>query len=159
MSADLLKQVSGDYTAIREAIKSRYPQKNFEYMLDYLALERLSYDSINTDIRESFNTSVTLGAIKPPSVQNESGEWVIDTNHRFFTDDIHYGLCVAKWIAQMMNVNTPTIDTILGWAQDVRSDRIIEDGELVLNSDSIRREFVSGIPSVYGFKSIDDIVD
>ena len=38
-------------------------------MLDYLGLERLSYRSENTDIRESFVTSKTLGAIKPPVKQ------------------------------------------------------------------------------------------
>jgi len=159
LSADLLQQLDGDYSAIRSAIRSRYPQKNFEYMLDYLALERLSYNSENTDIRESFTGSATLGAIKTPVIQSSNGEWVIDTNHRFFTDDIHYGLCIAKWIAEKLELDVPNIDRILDWAQDVRGERIIEGAKLLQNSESLAREFASGIPSVYGFGSFDDVID
>jgi len=159
LSADLLGQVDDDYTAIREAIKAKYPRKNFEYMLDYLALDRLTNKSTYTDIRESIVKSETLGAIKPPTVQSESGAWVIDTNHRFFTDDIHYGLCIAKWISEMINVDTPSIDSLLGWAQDLRGERIIMGGKLIQDSDSLSQEFMSGIPTVYGYNRIDDIID
>ena len=69
------------------------------------------------------------------------------------------GLCISKWIAQKMNVNTPTIDSILGWAQDVRGERLIERGKLVLYSDSLNQEFMSGVPSVDGFHSLEDTID
>ena len=88
--------------------------------LDYLALERLSYQSENSDIRDSFATSATLGAIKPPTLQQEDGNWAIDTNHRFFTDDIGYGLCITKWVADQLGLTVPTIDIntrrIIGFA-------------------------------------------
>ncbi len=158
-SADLLQQLDDDYSKIRDAIKARYPQKDFKYMLDYLALERFSYQSENTDVRESFITSPTLGAIKPPTVQQDSGHWVIDTNHRFFSDDIHYGLCIAKWMADQLSLLVPTIDRIIEWAQEIRQEKIIDNGKLLLDGESLATEFLSGVPPVYGFKSIDDIVD
>ena len=157
-SADLLQELDVDYSKIREAIKAKYPQQDFQYMLDYLSLERLSHQSKNTDIRESFTTSLTLGAIKPPTIQLESGEWVIDKDHRFFTDDIHYGLCIAKWIADQLTLEVPTIDSIIGWAQQLRNEKIIEGNKLLLDSESLTTEFMSGIPPVYGFNSIDDIL-
>jgi len=120
-SADLLQELDADFSKIRDAIKAKYPQRDFQYMLDYLRLERLSYQSKNTDIRESFTTSLTLGAIKPPTIQLESGEWIIDKDHRFFTDDIHYGLCIAKWIADQLALDVPTIDSIIDWAQQLRN--------------------------------------
>ena len=128
-------------------------------MLDYLALERFSYQSENTDVRESFITSPTLGAIKPPTVQQGSGHWVIDTNHRFFSDDIHYGLCIAKWMADQLGLLVPMIDQIIEWAQGIRQEKIIDNGKLLLDGESLATEFLSGVPPVYGFKSIDDIVD
>ena len=121
LSASILKKLDAEYSAIRDAIRWRFPQKSFRYMLDYLALERLSYQSQNTDICESFTKSTTLGAIMPPTVQNGSGKWIIDKNHRFFTDDIHYGLCIGKWMAEKANLATPTLDEIITWAQDVLS--------------------------------------
>jgi hypothetical protein len=158
-SADLLGQLDGDYSRIRNAIKARYPEKDFTYMLDYLALERLSYQSENTDVRESFTTSRTLGAIKPPTVHQENGEWTIDTNHRFFTDDIQFGLCIAKWMADQLDLAVPTIDRIIMWVQELRQEKIIDNGKLLLESESLATEFISGVPPVYGFSSIDEIVD
>ena len=158
-SADLLQELDADFSKIRDTIKAKYPQQDFQYMLDYLGLERLSYQSENTDIRESFTTSLTLGAIKPPTIQLESGEWIIDKDHRFFTDDIHYGLCIAKWIADQLALDVPTIDSIIDWAQQLRNEKIIEGNRLLLNSESLTSEFMSGIPPVYGRTRIDAILD
>ena len=158
-SADLLQELNQDFSKIRNTIKAKYPQQDFQYMLDYLGLERLSYQSENTDIRESFTTSLTLGAIKPPTIQLESGEWILDKDHRFFTDDIHYGLCIAKWIADQLALDVPTIDSIIDWAQQLRHEKIIEGNRLLLNSESLTSEFMSGIPPVYGLNSIDAILD
>ncbi len=158
-SADLLQELDADYAKIRSAIKARYPDRDFQFMLDYLELERLSYQSVNTDIRESFTTSATLGAIKPPTIQLASGEWVIDKDHRFFTDDIHYGLCIAKWIADQLSLEVPTIDRIINWAQKIRDEKIIDGKKLRIDSESLTAEFMSGIPPVYGLNCIDDILD
>ncbi len=158
-SADLLQDLDKDYSKIREAIKEKYPKQEFKYMLDYINLERLTYQSENTDIRESFTTSHTLGAIKPPTIQLESGEWVIDKDHRFFTDDIHYGLCIAKWLADQLELEVPTIDNIISWAQELRGENIIEGNKLLLDSESLTKEFVSGIPPVYGITNVDQIIN
>jgi hypothetical protein len=158
-SADLLQELDADYSKIRSAIKARYPNQDFQFMLDYLELERLSYRSVNTEIRESFTTSVTLGAIKPPTIQLASGEWIIDKDHRFFTDDIHYGLCIAKWIADQLSLDVPTIDRIINWAQKIRDEKIIDGKKLLIDSESLTAEFMSGIPPVYGLNRIDDILD
>jgi len=158
-SADLLQELDADYSKIREAIKIKYSDQDFRYMLDYMGLERLSYQSENTDIRESFTTSLTLGAIKPPTVQLESGEWTIDKDHRFFTDDIHYGLCIAKWIADQLSLDVPTIDGIINWAQQLRNEKIIDGNKLLLDSESLTSGFMSGIPPMYELNSIDDILD
>ena len=52
VSAKLLADLDADYSKIREKIKAMYPTKNFKHMLDYLALERFSYQSHNTDVKE-----------------------------------------------------------------------------------------------------------
>ncbi len=158
-SADLLRALDADYSKVREGIRARFPDREFPYMLDYLALERLSYESENTDIRESFVTSKTLGAIKPPVRENESGRWEIDTDHRFFTDDISYGVCIAKWMAQEMDLEVPTIDAIIEWVQELRGEAYIEDGKLLIDGPSLAGPLRSGIPPVYHLHSIEDVVD
>ncbi len=160
ISAQLLARLDDDYSQIRNAIITLHPEKDYHYMMDYLALERFSYQSHNTDIKESFITSQTLISIGTPVVQNADGLWEIDRNHRFFLDDIYYGNCIAKWMAEKLNIHTPTIDEILQWAQLVRQETIInEDNHLVLDSPDLREHLKSGIPAFYGFNSIEDCID
>ena len=158
-SADLLRALDVDYSSVRDGIKARFSDREFPYMLDYLGLERLSYRSENTDIRESFVTSQTLGAIKPPVRQNSDGEWEIDTDHRFFTDDISYGVCIAKWMAQEMELEVPTMDAIIEWVQELRGEAYIENGKLLIEGESLAAPLRSGIPPVYGMRAIEDVVE
>jgi opine dehydrogenase len=158
VSATLLMGVDKDYSQIRQRLKELYPHMDFRYMLSYLELERLSYNSSNTDIRESFTSSRTLGQIPTPTVRNEAGEWVLDKNHRFFGDDVYYGLCIAKWIGERLGVQTRTIDAVLHWAQQILADVIIEGDHLVLGSCTARNPFQHGLPGVYGHRTIADII-
>ncbi len=160
LSARLLAKLDHDYENIRQAIKSLHPEKDFRYMLDYLALERFSYKSQNTDIRESFVNSQTLVSIGTPVIQNNDGKWEVDRNHRFFLDDIYYGNMIAKWMAEMLDISTPTIDEILQWAQQVRGEKLIDKhNHLIVNSKDLQPPFKHGLPSVYGFSSIEDCLD
>lgn len=160
LSAQLLSELDADYEKIRNEIKLMHPEKDYKYMLDYLALERFSYQSQNTDIRESFVTSQTLVSIGTPIVKNEDGLWEVDRNHRFFLDDIYYGNMIAKWMAEKLGLSTPTIDEILQWAQKVRNERFIDDENyLILDSEDLAAPFKCGVPTVYGFNSIDDCID
>jgi len=160
ISADILRDVDLEYTKIRSAIKSRYPELNLSYMRDYMELERFGYNSEITDIKASFSDFGTLDAIPTPVIQNERGTWEIDKNHRFFLDDVYYGNCIAKWMAEQLNITTPTIDEILCWAQEVRGEIIIDDNNhLILSSPDLSIPLKTGIPTVYGFKTIDDCID
>lgn len=160
VSAKLLADLDNDYSKIREEIIRLYPDKNYKYMLDYLALERFSYQSHNTDVKESFVTSKTLIAIGTPAIQNENGLWEIDRNHRFFMDDIYYGNCIAKWMAEKMDIKVPTIDAILHWAQLVRKENIIDsNNHLMIDNEDLKKPLKSGLPCYYGFKTIEDIID
>lgn len=160
VSAKLLADLDADYSKIRQAIIKIHPEKDYRYMLDYLALERFSYQSHNTDIKESFVTSQTLVSIGTPVVQNSEGLWEVDRNHRFFLDDIYYGNCIAKWMAEQLGITTPTIDEILQWAQLVRGEKIIgDDHHLLIDSPDLASQFKTGIPYVYGFHTIEDCLD
>lgn len=154
-SAMMLKNLDYDYSLIRNKIKSMYPQIKFTYMLDYLSLERLSYQSENSDILISFLNSKTLGQIKTPVIY-EDGQFIIDKKHRFFFDDIYYGLMIAKWFAERLEIEVKTIDKILGWAQIVLNDKVIKDGKLIFSS---RNQFDNGMPISYGIKSIGECIE
>lgn len=158
LSVNLLIELDNDYSKIREKIKNLYPHKQFSYMLNYLDLERLSYNSDNIDVLSSFVNSKTLTQIKTPVSLSENNDWVVSKTHRFFLDDIYYGICISKWIANILNIDTPTIDDILHWAQTVLDVKLIEDKELVMSKSSMD-ENLYGLPDYYCKKSIDEILD
>ena len=122
-SADILRRLDADYSKIRERIKEMYPHKKFTYMLDYQTLDQTTNKTDDYNIVESFRLSRTLGAIKPPTVKQTRGRGKSNIKHRFFTDDIHYGLCIAKWAADRLAIDVPTIDEIINWAQELRPGR------------------------------------
>ncbi len=157
-SAHILSELDADYSMIRDGVKKHFPDIYFSYMLDYLSLEQLSYQSTNSNIRDSFTTSKTLGAIKPPIRQLDTGEWEIDTSHRFFTDDIDYGLCIAQWIAYQIGYSVPTIDMVVNWARSLCVERYTKTGEKFIKEESPSDPFPSGIPPVYGMETINDIM-
>lgn len=49
-----------------------------------------------------------------PTVQNEAGGWVIDPKTRYLWEDVPHGLCAMKGVAQLMGVQTPSIDRYVG---------------------------------------------
>ena len=160
MSADILKSIDAEYTLIRNEFKSNFKDKDFSYMRDYMELEQFGYNEGITDIKASFTDFGTLDAIATPVALNENGKWQIDRTHRFFLDDIFYGNCIAKWMAEQLNVETPTIDEVLRWAQLMRGEKIIsDDNHLLLDSTDLTIPMKTGIPTVYGFKTIEDCVD
>lgn len=159
-AATIMKGLDSDYTKIRETIKLRYPEKRFKHMVDYLTLEFFSHKYWSTDVKDSILSSQTLHSITTPVIQNDQGTWEIDKNHRFFLDDIYYGNCIAKWMAEQMEIETPTIDEILHWAQSVRNEAIIDDSNhLILDSMDLKAPMKSGIPTIYGFTSLNDCID
>lgn len=152
-SADLLQALDADYELIRQYVRQEGKGLNFDFMLDYLELERFSYGASTPDILTSFKESPTLGAIKTPVVERGT-KVVINDEHRFFFDDIYFGLVIAKWIALKVKINTPTIDKILIWAQNVLGDEIL-DSTGSLNKDTK----LNGVPSRWGIHSIQDLLN
>jgi len=146
-SAEILKKVDDDYSKIREKIKKDNPDADFKYMLDYLSLERFSHDSCNENIKTSFTNSKTLRLIETPVVKNKDNKWELNKNHRFFSDDIFYGLCIAKWFAEQFSLNVPMIDEILEWAQEILEVSLIESGKL--NEDCTLNGVEAGTPGKY----------
>ncbi len=150
-SALVLKYLDDEFSSIRKAING-ISSDNYEYMLDYLSLERFSYGSFNTDIKESFVSSKTLGAILPP-VKLLKGSYFLDKDHRFFVDDINYGLCIAKWFGARLNIDTPAIDEIIAWASDLKGLNV---PDFITNSLSDEDAEKYGMPTCYGINSLNE---
>ena len=76
--------------------------------------------------------------IKAPLLPVENG-FVLDTNNRYFTEDIVYGLTIIKCIASILNVPTPHNDKLLEWGQEIV-------GFDIIHNHSLTGESVKNIP-------------
>lgn len=157
-SADILEKLDAEYELIRQAIRQKFPEKKFPFMLGYVELEKLNHKSKHVDILSSLKDSVQLASIKTPTAEGADGRQYLDTNFRFFKDDIPYGLLIAKSLAEMLNVDTPFIDEVIGWAQSLRNEKFLEDGKI--NRDfCFSEKYLCGIPEIYGYSAIEELVD
>ena len=63
-------------------------------------------------------------------------------------------------MGEQLKIETPTINEILHWAQLIRGEKLIDDNNrLILDSPDLTKPLKCGIPSVYGFKTIEDCID
>jgi opine dehydrogenase len=156
-SADILGRLDAEYELIRQSIRRMFPEKDFKYMLGYVELEKLNYKSDHFDILASLKDDVQLASIKTPTVEGSDGRHYLDTNFRFFKDDIPYGLLIAKSLAEMLHIETPFIDEIIGWAQLLRGEMFIKDGR-INREYCFSHKYVCGIPEIYRLTKIEDLV-
>lgn len=144
LSAMILSKLDGEYSLIKEYIKKHIAHHDFKHMMGYLDLDEFSYGVRSSDIKSSFRNSKTLWNIKPPVVLSGNG-WSLDFSHRFFKDDLYYGLNIAKWFAEKFKIDTPVLDEIREWAT-----RGVEKFKVSFDQHS-------GTPDKYGFIKLDEV--
>ena len=103
-------------------------------------------------LKSVFNTNQGYRTCKFPTIEVEGG-LQLDTKCRYFTEDIPYGLCILKDLAQIMNVHTPAIDSIITFHQKFMNVKYIKDGRLI--PEMLEK---TGCPSKYGIKTPMDLI-
>jgi hypothetical protein len=159
VSADNIFRLDEEYTAIRNAIRKKIPERPFKYMLNYMDLEKLNHKSTHVDILSSLRDSPQLAAIKTPTVVGPGGKRLLNKNCRFFTDDIPYGLLLAKWMAQELDLETPFLDGIITWAQTLRGESFLGPGGRINKEYCLMDKYKSGIPESYGLSKLEELLD
>ncbi|MBI9052568.1 MAG: NAD/NADP octopine/nopaline dehydrogenase family protein [Bacteroidales bacterium] len=71
----------------------------------------------------------------------------IDLNNRYFTEDIPFGLLIIKGFAEQLKIETPMIDEIILWAQNLMGKEYLIDNRLI-GKDVCE----TGIPQNFDFK-------
>jgi opine dehydrogenase len=78
---------------------------------------------------------------------------MVNVKARIFTEDIPFGLCVLKDLAEMLDVKTPYIDETIIWHQKLMGKEFIVNGKL---NDKLISE--TGCPRRFGFKTFDQLM-
>ena len=100
-----------------------------------------------------FRTNIGYSTLKIP-VKKVEGGVIPDIDGRIFWEDIPYGLCILKNIADMVYVKTPWINKMIEWHQKFMNKTYMIDGELV---PEILKE--TGAPRRYGIETIQQLLN
>lgn len=152
----IMDDTSIEVSAIAKAVTSATDIKtNVPSIYEY---EYLSFPDPNCKtIDQLFCTSPGYKGFKAPFKANGRGEYEVDVNHRYFGEDIPYGLCVWKGIAELVNVDTPTIDKLIFWCQSMMGKEYLTtvDGKGKLNGRDVDE---TSAPQKYGITCIKNLV-
>lgn len=80
-------------------------------------------------ITEQIRTAPGFQGIDSPMIKYNNG-YIPNVNSRYFTEDIQFGLCIIKAFAELCNIETPTVDKIVMWGQNLLNKQYIVDGKL-----------------------------
>ncbi len=69
--------------------------------------------SDTTNLRSCFRTNAAYQGLKHPMKETADNLFVPDFAHRYLTEDVPYGLVVIRGVAEIVQVDTPTIDKVL----------------------------------------------
>ncbi|MFW6063240.1 MAG: NAD/NADP octopine/nopaline dehydrogenase family protein [Chloroflexota bacterium] len=96
-------------------------------------------------LRQAFNSNRAYAGLRLPVRAVDDGRYVVDFEARYLSEDVPHGLVVVRGIAELARVPTPTIDTVIDWAQE-RLGRCYLDGSGLCGPDVHR----SRAPQAYG---------
>ena len=91
-------------------------------------LNHFRVDSVS-QITQTIRNIYALRSRAAPMKRTPSG-WSPDLNSYYFTEDIPYGIVTQRALAELADVETPVLDTIIHWAQRWMGKTWLHDGRL-----------------------------
>ena len=109
--------------------------------------------SDTTNLRSCFRTNAAYQGLKHPMKETTDYSFVPDFAHRYLTEDVPYGLVVIRGIAEIVQMDTPTIDKVLLWAQEKMGKEYLVGSKLLGKDVTSTRA-----PQRYGLTTLDAIL-
>lgn len=120
LAADILSNASDEVLHLSKVVneKSGVDTSQVSHIYDLLVKFYSHEISDTTNLRSCFCTNAAYQGLKHPMKETDDHSFVPDFAHRYLTEDVPYGLVVIRGIAEIVQVDTPTIDKVLLWAQE-----------------------------------------
>lgn len=152
--ADILEAMSDEIQALKHAVE-RAAGVSLDMVLPLSMSLLAGYGDLIRDrssLRSLISTNPAYAGLRTPMIEVPGGR-APDLQSRFFHEDIPFGVVVLRSLAEMAGVATPTLDTILRWAQALMGKAYLVDGR-VQGPDVAS----SGAPSRYGWTSLEEVL-
>lgn len=151
-SATSLERLNDEALQVRDAIVRKHPEVDLTGVKSRLDIFQSYGDNVGdgTSLLTCYRTNLAYKGITVP-VENTDvpGKVKCPAGHRYFQDDIPYGLCVFRYLADLVDVRTPEMDSLIEWGQKIMQKEYLVDGRL-------NGKDVADIP-IWGF-TLEDLI-
>lgn len=150
-TADIVERMNEELIAVAAAIHAAAPDFIPSALLSLHNALRVAYpDQIGdpSTLRSSIASNAAYRGIRVPMRPVEGG-LALDTNSRFFTEDVPHGLVMVKGVALLAGVSTPTCDRVLEWCQAAMGKEYLAGGRLA--GRDVRE---SAAPQAFGIDNV-----
>jgi len=151
-SATSLERLNAEALQIRDAIMDKHPQVDLSGVRSRLEIFKSYGDNIGdpTSLLTCYRTNLAYkGITTPVEKTGVAGKVKCPADHRYFQDDIPFGLCVFRYLADRVDVETPEMDRLIEWGQRIMQKEYLIDGKL-------RGKDVTDIP-IWGY-TLQDLI-
>jgi hypothetical protein len=150
-SADLIDTVNQELIAIADMFNRKNHEKiSIPHIKDFLL--HYVYRDNSLTLKDFFSTNHAYKGFRCPFIKENEG-WIPDFSNRYFTEDIPFGLCLYKGVAEIVEADTPAIDRILTWAQNNMKK------EYLIGTKLIGRDiFETACPQRFGIKTVEHLM-
>ena len=155
-TAAILDRVSCEILAIAQSITEQRPGADFhnvDHLYDIICRYYRQSIEDTTDLYSVITTNKIYRGLHHQVIESSDGGFLPDFSHRYLTEDIPYGLAVIRGIADITEVATPTIDTVLLWCQRKMNKEYLVEGHM-----SGRDIGETRCPQKYGIHTLDDML-
>jgi hypothetical protein len=168
-AGDYIQKVNDERMSLVTALEKCNPKfqgtsKDVMTMFETLYETYHEHCSDSSTMLGMFRTNEGYKGLRCPMKQIDDngphhGKWVPDFTNRYFTEDIPLGLVTFKGLAQLLGVETPTIDAIIVWAQKHLQLELMTkgaDGKWKLDGADVAKK--TSAPQRFGIDSVDELV-
>ncbi|KAH7481717.1 Tauropine dehydrogenase [Phytophthora ramorum] len=157
-SAEQLTMLDNELQQVKYALLQRFPALDLSDVLpmgDRVVKHYGKDVSDRSSLLQIFRTNLGYAGCATPLTEVSKDQFHPAVNSRLFWEDIPYGLCILKNMAEMLgNFPTPRIDFMIRWHQQHMGVEFLNpDGQL-----NARELWRTGAPNKYGIHSLDDLV-
>jgi hypothetical protein len=155
-TGEIVERLSSEAIAAAGALRTRsagaLSLEHVQPVHDWL---RASYGDVTADSRTvatCFRTG-PIQARRAPMIEVGSGKFVPNFQYRYLTEDVPYGLVITRAFADLVSVETPTIDEVISWAQRVLN-------KVYLIGDRLEGPDMADLPTPqnHGIFSVDELI-
>jgi len=132
-SAASLERLNEEALRIRDAIMHKHPEVDLSGVRSRLEIFQSYGDNIGdpTSLLTCYRSNLAYkGITTPVEKANVAGKVKCPADHRYFQDDIPFGLCVFRYLADLVDVETPEMDHLIEWGQRIMQKEYLLDGKL-----------------------------